>query len=391
MNRKVCGWKRTVLFICLITWICSMTVSADGLSGDNSLSTLGLLVEGATVTPEFEYSTIEYNVTVPAGTQEIVLDPVTSNPNAEIVSITGTELTNGEGTVVITVRAENGSECGYYLYVTSEAAAPEPAPQPVTEKETQPPTEKETEPETEDPRYVRVDRNSLEEAEKTIETLKTETASYRDRLRLLMKILYGLIAFCVVLLFVVINLILKKKDLKAELREYAAYGYPPVNEGGQFTEEGGGLSQGEAPYGYDGYDIPEDHGNSAAYAPMDGENENYGQEYEAYDLDNVSGQEHEDYNLSDGSGQETAGEPEKAGQTGPENSEVQAGERLSQEREQEPEAALRDDPAEVPKPSKTKRRSRKMPEYREPQPSPKYQPSERKSGKKDVEITMIDL
>ncbi len=391
MNRKVCGWKKTVLFICLITWICSMTVSADGLSGDNSLSTLGLLVEGATVTPEFEYSTIEYNVTVPAGTQEIVLDPVTSNPNAEIVSITGRELTNGEGTVVITVRAENGSECGYYLYVTSEAAAPEPAPQPVTEKETQPPTEKETEPETEDPRYVRVDRNSLEEAEKTIETLKTETASYRDRLRLLIKILYGMIAFCVVLLFVVINLILKKKDLKAEMREYAAYGYPPVNEGGQFPEEGGGPSQGEIPYGYDGYDVPEDHGHSAAdYAPMDGENENYGQEYGEYSPENVSGQGQEDYNLSDVPDQGAAGEPEKTVQTEPQSGEVPEGEILPQENQKQ-ETAMRDDPAEVPKPSKAKRRSRKMPEYREPQPSPEYQPPGHKSGKKDVEITMIDL
>lgn len=390
MNRKVCGWKKTVLFLCLITWLCGVTVSADGLSGDNSLSSLGLMVEGATVTPEFEYSTIEYNVTVPAGTQEIVLDPVTSNPTAEIVSITGTELTNGEGTVVITVRAENGSECGYYLYVTSEAAASEPAQQPVTEKETQPPTEKETEPETEDPRYVRVDRNSLEEAEKTIETLKTETASYRDRLRLLMKILYGMIAFCVVLLFVVINLILKKKDLKAELREYASYGYPPVNGEGQFPEEGGGQFQGEEAYGYeDRYDNLEEGGRLAAYAPEE-DGGDCGSEYEEYNPDGVSKEAQEDYNPDS-----IFGQTAEAEQVKPQPGEAQTEKHLSRGEEQEAaqkqEAGSGDDPAEVPKPSKTKRRSRKMPEYREPQPAPEYQPSGRKSGKKDVEITMIDL
>lgn len=76
---------------------------------------------------------------------------------------------------------------------------------------------------------MKVDRNSLQEAENTIAALKEETSSYRDRVGILMKILYGLIAFCVVLLFIVINLVLKKKDMKAELNDYRSLGYPAEN------------------------------------------------------------------------------------------------------------------------------------------------------------------
>lgn len=378
MNRKVYGWKKLMLLVCLLVWAGSMAVFADELSGDNSLSSLGLQVEGATVTPDFEYSTIEYNVTVPAGTQEIILDPVTSNPNAEIVSITGQELTNGEGTVVITVRAENGSEYSYYLYVTSEAPASEPAAQPVTEKETQPPTEKETEPETEDPRYVRVARTSLEEAQNTIDTLKTETANYRDRLRLLMKILYGMIAFCVVLLFIVINLILKRKDLKAELREYAGYGYFPGNEGGGFPEDGEGQ-QGEPPYGYDENGGFQEGGDAGEYLP---------------DHDGEGGYKEtpEEYGPDEGILQEESGQPEeKEEQQEPIQSEEAGPGQENAAREQQRKGRMNDDPAEVPKPSKAKQRSKKMPEYREPGPAPDYQPSGRRSKKDDVEITMIDL
>ncbi len=36
-----------------------------------------------------------------------------------------------------------------------------------------------------------------------------------------------MIALCVILLFAVINLALKKKDLKAELQNYMGYGYDP--------------------------------------------------------------------------------------------------------------------------------------------------------------------
>ena len=70
-------------------------------------------------------------------------------------------------------------------------------------------------------------RESLTATENTISTLREETSSYRDRVELLQWILYGMIAFCVILLFVVVNLLLKKKDLKTELESYREYGYTP--------------------------------------------------------------------------------------------------------------------------------------------------------------------
>ena len=228
MKKRTAGWKSFLLTLLALVWIFAIPVLAEeGGSGDNSLSTLGITTEGVTVSPDFVYSTIEYNVTVPAGTKRLELSPVTSNENAWIVDITGQDIgEDGTTTVVITVSAENGSQYSYYLYVTTDTSAQ--AVEPATEVQTEAATEKqtETEPETEDPRYIKVDRSSLEEAENTIATLKSEASSYRDRQSLLMKILYGLIGVCVVLLFVVINLLLKKRDLKAERDSYLSMGYP---------------------------------------------------------------------------------------------------------------------------------------------------------------------
>lgn len=229
MNKRKNECRALLVLAVMLIWLCSITVQAEGASGDNSLSSLGIITEGVTVSPEFYYSTIEYNVTVPAGTTRLELEPVTSNSNAWIVGIEGQDLVNGETTVKITVSAENGSQYAYYLYVEEEKSADPSASAPGVQVmqpiETEPETE-ETEPQTEDPRYVKVDREAMEAASATIEKLKTEAGSYRDRMELLMKILYGMIGFCVILLFVVINLLLKKKDLNAELRNYRGYGYP---------------------------------------------------------------------------------------------------------------------------------------------------------------------
>ena len=62
-------WKqlgRKVVPVLMMVLLLTMTASAEGYSGDNSLAALG--VENGTVTPEFEYSTWEYNVTVAPGT-----------------------------------------------------------------------------------------------------------------------------------------------------------------------------------------------------------------------------------------------------------------------------------------------------------------------------------
>ncbi len=340
-----------VLLAAVMLWICSTAAIAEGASGDNSLASLGIITEGVQVSPEFYYSTIEYNVTVPAGTQKLELEPVTSNENAWIVDITGTELTNGETTVVITVSAENGSQYSYYLYVTEEAGAEAAAPVAAeTEPETQPVTETETETETEDPRYVRVDRNSLQEAENTISALKQETSSYRDRAGILMKILYGLIGFCVILLFVVINLLLKKKDLKTELENYRGYGYGSRMDAGEPApapekkrRKKKQPARGEEPY-------PQEEYSQGAYPQ-----EEYGQPHEA---------SHDNRN---GNGRFTDTRPDPQGSSPYEEEDT------------------------VPKPAKAKKRTRKLPEYQRPEPAPQYQPPQDGKISDNVEITMIDL
>lgn len=328
--------KAMILLTLALAWLCALGVSAGEGSNDNSLADLGILTEGAEVFPEFEYGVTEYEVRVPAGTQQIELDPVPSNGNATIADITGTELVDGETTVAITVQAENGEQYPYYLHVAEVGSQlPTPAetePVPETEPET------ETESETEDPRYVKVDRTALEEAENTISALKDETRSYRDRSTMLMRLLYGMIAFSVILLFIVINLLLKKKDLKAELQEYMGYDYAP----GPQENYAGGQQGGYAQPQQDSYTG----GQQGSYA-----------------------------------------QPQQGSYAGGQPQEPQ----LQVYRPEPP--VRRDDPETVPKPQKAKKKPKKMPEYQQPQPQQqefnRQPPKDEKS--EGVEITMIDL
>ena len=338
MKNRNYRWKAAILLVITLILGLSMTVMAEGASNDNSLADLGILTEGAEVSPEFEYGRTEYDVTVPSGTQKLELEPVPSNENAWIVDITGTELVDGEATVEIIVSAESGEQYPYYLHVkASGEAGAASGGQAETEAEPQTEAQTETEPETEDPRYVKVDRNSLEEAENTIAALKTETETYRDRVGILMKILYGMIAFCVVLLFVVINLILKKKDLKNELNDYRGYGYPP-----------------EAPAAYpdgQGYDDPAQYGQGYESQAQ------YGQGYE--------------------------NQPQY-GQTPEAEFDTKAPAKKS--------APVKDDPTTVPKPAKAKKKVKKLPEYEQPTEQYTYQqPTDGAKRDKNVEVTMIDL
>lgn len=66
----------------------SMSVLAS--SDDNSLSALN--IHNGTLSRDFEYNILEYDVTVDPGTAELYLEPSTSNPAATIDSITGTVL-----------------------------------------------------------------------------------------------------------------------------------------------------------------------------------------------------------------------------------------------------------------------------------------------------------
>lgn len=246
MKKWFRGNRWCLMFALALTVL--LGVQALGAEDDNSLSSLGIQTEGATVSPEFAYNVWSYTVTVPAGTTELALDPVPSSSSARIREISGTTLNeNGSGYVTIVVEAANGSAFTYELTVVADGPAVETEPQ--TEAPTEPPTEKETETETEDPRYVRVDRNSLQEAENTITGLKNEITAYRDRLGLFTKIMYGLIGLAVVLLFVVINLLLRKKDIKAELDDYRSYGYTE-NKKSRKKAPQQGMGEGQQPYGY---------------------------------------------------------------------------------------------------------------------------------------------
>ncbi len=223
MNTKV-----LLRHLAVFALVLSMTVSfalCVQASDDNSLADLGIKTQGATVTPEFRYDIWEYSVQVPAGTKELELAPHTTNPSATVNSVTGTQLNaDGSGQVVITVTSESGNAVEYVLNVTAARAPQDPAAAIAANESSSAVTIDtevvQSEVETEDPRYVKVDRNSLEDARNTIEKLQKEITSQREHIRVLTYVLYGLIAVSIVFLFIVISLLLRKRDLSHELREY---------------------------------------------------------------------------------------------------------------------------------------------------------------------------
>lgn len=370
MNNKRHMGRAFLLLAVMLVWVFSMTAMAGEGSDDNSLSSLGILTEGAEVSPEFSYGTVEYNVTVPAGTKSLSLDPVPTNSNAWIVDISGTELVDGKATVVITVSAQNGNQYSYYLYVTADGDA---VAQVETEPETEAPTEPETEPETEDPRYVKVDRNTMEEAENTISSQKAEINTYRDKVGMLTKILYGMIALCVILLFVVINLILKKRDLKEEVEAYRSYGYTqdelqPAPKKRSGKKKKAGTKQ------------PEEETVQEPYAEMNYGNQDYG--YSGYDAGYETGPGYQAFDSA------SSQQPYSAYDEITPSADEGAGKK---QKKQKKSKAVKDDPATVPKPAKAKVQRKQMPQYQQPEQPYEYQEPAQGSDSKNVEVTMIDL
>ena len=187
-----------------------------------------------------------------------------------------------------------------------------------------------------------------------------------------MKILYGLIGVCVVLLFVVINLLLKKRDLKAERDSYLSMGYPQSNKKdapdgciGSFAENGSYIDPSEQSYS----DVPyEGQTQENSWENTQNEDSSYGEDPYQTDFQETAAQD---------SGMASEEKPVK-----------ESGKKAGL-KEKKSARKKKDDPADVPKPSQAKKQSRPMPEYQEPEPEHEYNPPKEKS--EHVEINMIDL
>lgn len=209
--------RSVLLFTLAALWMMCLTAAAEGASGDNSLYSLGL--ENGTCDPEFYYSTLEYTVTVPAGTEELYLSPVTSDANASIIDISGTVLENGSGTATITVEAANGAQVTYTLHVIPDVETP--AETEETEKATASEEEKKAaeaqkQSESEEQARIQAEYKAIQDK---VNTLTTENNDLKDRIDLLLKVMYGLIGLAVLLLFLIINQSLRNKDLKDDLKD----------------------------------------------------------------------------------------------------------------------------------------------------------------------------
>ena len=188
------------MLVLAMLWMLCVTASAD--SGDNSLYSLGLQ-NASSVSPEFYYSTLEYDVTVPAGTKTLELDPVTSAGDASIIDISGTELdANGTATVYITVEAANGAQVSYVLHVTSEGEPETTAPETEISEEERLQQEMQKQSESEEKQRR---ESELTAAQQQADKLSAQNRDLTNRINILMRVLYGLVGFAVLLLFFMIN------------------------------------------------------------------------------------------------------------------------------------------------------------------------------------------
>lgn len=208
-------WKSVAVAVMAVLLMMCAGISAGAESGDNSLYSLGL--ENGEASPEFYYSTLEYTVTVPAGTEELYLSPVTSDSNANIIDISGTKLNDdGTGTVYITVEAPNGAQVSYTLNVVPDAAAAPTETEPETTAEEAQQAELQRQAESEEALRQQAEAQANKEK---VATLTAENNDLNNRINILMKVLYGLVGFAVLLLFLMINQSLRNKDLKDDLKE----------------------------------------------------------------------------------------------------------------------------------------------------------------------------
>lgn len=101
-------------------------------SGDNSLSSLKL--SSGTLSPSFKYNVTKYTATVGYDVTKVVVSAKTTSDKATIESVTGNGTVNlsvGENTIQVVVKAENGVKATYTIVVTRKAqdttAEPEPS------------------------------------------------------------------------------------------------------------------------------------------------------------------------------------------------------------------------------------------------------------------------
>lgn len=95
----------------------------------NDAALKSLKIDPGTLTPEFSSKVTEYTATVGGDVSKLVVSAGTSNANAKVV-ISGTELKEGENTVVCKVTAEDGETVKKYtikVTKTAETTAEEPS------------------------------------------------------------------------------------------------------------------------------------------------------------------------------------------------------------------------------------------------------------------------
>ena len=100
--------------------------SAEKKSADNSLKSL--MISPGTLSPQFSGSNTKYTATVSGDVNSLAVSAVPVNEKAVVESVTGNEgLKEGNNTVKVVVRAENGVTATYTIQVTKQGKAEQAA------------------------------------------------------------------------------------------------------------------------------------------------------------------------------------------------------------------------------------------------------------------------
>lgn len=230
-NLKVTGSNGTVResgasldnMVAAGTTISAGAPAGSAKSSDNSLASLSLSV--GELSPAFVYSTTSYTAAVPYETTSVEVIAQASHGKAQITSIEGnTDLSVGENTIKITVKAENDALAVYTITVTRAEEPSAPLEEP-TSQTPQTPAGDGTEGTEGDvtPKPPQDQSLVIEEYESRLENMSQQYAKLEEKYqaeksfhRKLMAVLIFVIA---VLLIVCVNLVISLRGRNQEEEE----------------------------------------------------------------------------------------------------------------------------------------------------------------------------
>jgi len=102
------------------TYTVKIVREADPVSKSNDATLKGLSISGYNITPTFNPSTTEYQLTIPNNATEVIVNATKNNSNAKVEVNGARNLAVGNNKVTVKVTAEDGTVKNYVIHVTRQ-------------------------------------------------------------------------------------------------------------------------------------------------------------------------------------------------------------------------------------------------------------------------------